>query len=50
MTFILNALWGMIGLVWMQPVTDVLSMVLAIVLYRHTLNRVMVADAAQGPV
>ena len=37
--FILQAVLGMDGLLWAQPVADVLSVVLVIVLYRKTLKK-----------
>lgn len=37
--FILQAVLGMNGLLWAQPVADVLSVVLVIVLYRKTLKK-----------
>ena len=43
--FILNALIGLTGLVWAQPVADALSFALAIILYVHTWNRLSTAPA-----
>lgn len=37
--FILQAIVGMDGLLWAQPVADVLSVVLVIALYRITLKK-----------
>ena len=37
--FILQAVVGMDGLLWAQPVADVLSVILVIVLYRITLKK-----------
>ncbi len=39
--FILQAVIGMEGLLWAQPVADVLSVILVIVLYRNTLKKKM---------
>ena len=36
MMFILGAIFKEMGLVWAQPVTDVLSMILAVFLYRRS--------------
>lgn len=40
--FILQAVIGMDGLLWAQPVADVLSVILVIVLYRVTVKRKMI--------
>ncbi len=40
--FILQAVIGMKGLLWAQPVADVLSVILVIVLYRFALRRKMI--------
>ncbi|MDR3277707.1 MAG: MATE family efflux transporter [Oscillospiraceae bacterium] len=42
---ILNTLLGINGLVWAQPVADILSLILAIVMYRTVIRRKMYADA-----
>ena len=39
--FILQAILGMDGLLWAQPVADVLSVILVIILYRITLKTKM---------
>lgn len=39
--FILQAMMGMDGLLWAQPVADILSVILVIVLYRITLKKKM---------
>lgn len=39
--FILQVIMGMNGLLWAQPVADVLSVVLVVVLYRITIKKRM---------
>ena len=39
--FVLQAVIGMDGLLWAQPVADVLSVILVIILYRITLKKKM---------
>ena len=40
--FILKAVMGMTGLVWAQPVADVVSLVIAYVLYMNTSKKMAV--------
>lgn len=37
--FLLKGVMGLIGLVWAQPVADILSILLAVILYKRTLNK-----------
>ncbi len=46
--FILQSIIGMDGLLWAQPVADILSIVLVIILYRVTLkNKIHTQDRKQ---
>ena len=43
--FILQSIIGMDGLLWAQPVADILSVVLVVILYRITLkNKIQVQE------
>lgn len=42
--FILQAVMGMTGLVWAQPIADILSTVLAAILFHHTLRFLHMSD------
>lgn len=44
--FILEAMIGINGLVWVQPVADVLSMILVIVLYMRCAKKTFGTDIA----
>ncbi len=46
--FILKALLGINGLIWAQPAADILSLILAVVLYERYVR--MLSSKAQEPV
>lgn len=48
--FILKALIGMTGLVWAQPVADVLSLVIAVILYMRTFKRMQLPKTDEAAV
>lgn len=46
--FILNAVMGMNGLVWAQPVADVLSLLIAVVLYIRTSRKMLAGNECKS--
>ena len=46
--FILHAMIGINGLIWAQPVADILSIIFALILYRCVSQKMMIANGLEN--